>query len=155
MSLPKYEDQLLSCDQRNSESVFQSVADSYEDDLLEFNEFPDEYINFVLKLLSDSRFYSKAGVWNFLLVLGTESHRLRSRHYKSLSDTIIDNFRDYDDEDLCLVVCDFVARNYSFKEAGIIFDSLEAIENQKPESLHGFVADGRRIMIAEEERRKA
>jgi len=155
MSLSEYEAKLLNCDQSNSESVFQDVADSYEDDLLEFDEFPDEYFDFVLTLLSDNRFFSKAGVWNFLLVLGTESHRLCSNHYARLSDTIIDHFKDYDDEDLCLGVCDFVARNYSLADASMIFDRLEAIEKQKSESLHGFVADGRRIMLAEEERRKS
>ncbi|WP_321283838.1 hypothetical protein [uncultured Vibrio sp.] len=155
MSLSEYENKLLGCELAKSESVFQSVADSYEDDLLEFDEFPDEYFDFVLKLLSDRRYYSKAGLWNFLLVLGTESHRLSPHHYCRLRDTIIDHFKDYDDEDLCLGVCDFVARNYSFADAGDIFDRLEVIEKQKPESLHGFVVDGRRIMLAEEERRKA
>jgi hypothetical protein len=155
MSLYEYKTKLLNCDHGKSESVFQEVADSYEDDLLEYDKFPDEYFDFVITLLSDRRFFSKSGVWNFLLVLGTESHRLRSSHYDRLSNTIIDHFKYYDDEDLCLGVCDFVARNYNIADASMIFNRLEAIENQKPDSLHGFVADGRRIMLAEEGRRKA
>ncbi len=154
MSLSEYENKLLNCEQTKSESVFQKVADNYEDDLLNFDKFPEEYFDFAVKLLSDQQFYSKPGVWNFLLVLGTESHRLDTHHYDRLRDTILEHFKDYDNEDLCLGVCDFVARNYNFLDAGNIFDRLKIIEDQKPESLHGFVADGRRIMVAEEERRK-
>ena len=153
MTLQSYEEALLSCDSKSSESVFQKIADSYEDDLLEFDGFPSDYFDFALKLLSDDRFYVKAGVWNFLLVLGTESHKLTEQHYRKLSDCIIANYKNYDDEDLCLAVCDFIARNYSLSRASSVFNLLDEIEDKKPADMKGFVEDGRRIMLAEEKRR--
>jgi hypothetical protein len=65
--LDEYRELLAKCSGQQCESVFQKVADSYEDDLLEFEDFPDDYFAFVLDLLSNPSFYSKAGVWNFLL----------------------------------------------------------------------------------------
>lgn len=154
MSLQEYENILLGCSEANSESVFQNIADRYEDDLLNFDDFPEDYFNFIIKLLSDSRFYSKAGVWNFLLVLSTEFHRLSTQHYNRLAEIFVDNYKNYQDEDLCLAVCDFIARNYNLNKAEQIFSRLDPIEKLKPESLQGFVADGRRIMLAEDERKK-
>ena len=121
---------------------------------LDFEGFPDDYFEFIVNLLSDSRFYSRPGVWNFLLVLGTEYHKLKSHHYEKLAEVIIEHYKNYQNEDLCLAVCDFIARNYNLSEAGLIFDRLESIEKLKSADLHGFVADGLRIMLAEDERRR-
>ena len=154
MPLSKYKDELLSCSKAQCESVFSKIADRYEDDLLDFDGFPDDYFEFIVQLLSDNKFYSKPGVWNFLLVLGTEFHKLKSHHYEKLAEVIIAHYQNYQNEDLCLAVCDFFARNYTLTEACLIFDRLEAIEKSKSINLHGFVADGRRIMLAEDERRR-
>lgn len=128
------------------------MADSYEDDLLEFAHFPDDYFGLVLELLSEAESYAKPGVWNFLLVLGTEQGKLQARHYRALADCMIRNYEHYTDEDLCLAVCNFVARNYSAAGAKPIFDRLAAIEAKKPDELRGFVSDGLRILAAEEKR---
>lgn len=154
MSIKEYEEQLLLSDESRSESVMQKLADKFEDDLLEYDEFPEEYFDLIIKMLSDERLYSKSGAWNFLLVLGTERDKLSKNHYRTLEKYILENYENYFDEDLCLAVCDFVARNYAFVEAKKIFDLLWLIENKKPAGLQGFVEDGRRIMIAEEQRRK-
>lgn len=154
MALSKYKEKLLGCSNAQCESVFRKIADRYEDDLLDFEDFPDDHFKFMVQLLSDSRLFSKPGVWNFLLVLGTEYHKLKSHHYEKLADVIIAHYEKYQNEDLCLAVCDFIARNYSLDEAGLIFDRLESVEKLKSADLHGFVTDGRRIMLAEDERRK-
>ncbi len=155
MSLGVYEAAIMKSNANNSEGIFEKIADKYEDDLLESDTFPDGYFEFFLRLISEENFYSLPGVWNFLLVLGTEKEKLTSSHYEQISNTLIENYSKYNDEDLCLAVCDFVARNYSTVDARRIFDSLEKIELNKSQEHQGFVADGRRIMDAEEARRIA
>jgi hypothetical protein len=148
----EYRELLLGCSDSRSESIFQQVADRYEDDLLEFNEFPDEYFDLAVDLLSNVKFYSKPGVWNFLLVLGTEHDKLQQHHYEMLADRIVCNYGSYKNKDLCLAVCDFIARNYPVPDATRIFEQLAPIESKKPEELHGFVKEGRGILLAEESR---
>lgn len=150
--LDEYRELLTQCAGRRCEGVFEKVADRYEDDLLELENFPKNYFDFVLELLSDAKFYSKPGVWNFLLVLGTEQGKLQPHHYKALAERIVDNYEQYRNTDLCVAVCDFVARNYSSLHARAIFDQLAAIEAKKTKDLHGFVEDGLRILAAEEKR---
>lgn len=149
--LDAYREQLVKCSPSKSESVYQKVADSYEDDLLEAEDFPSGYFEFVLSVLSEGQFYSKPGAWNFLLVLGTEKQKMQGR-YQTLAEVLVENYEKYADEDLCLAVCDFIARNYSGVDAKAIFDRLAAIESRKPEELQGLVKDGLRILAAEEKR---
>jgi len=150
--LEQYQSKLTGCAFGKSESVFQTVADSFEDDLLEVDGLPEDYFNFVVQLFSEAEIYSKPGLWNFLLVLGTEKHKLHAGHYKALSKQIIENYEKYLDRDLCLAVCDFIARNYFFADAMEIFEQLALIESRKPTELQGFVNDGLRILAAEEKR---
>lgn len=150
--IDEYRALLATCTGTQCEIVFQQVADRYEDDLLELQEFESEYFNFVLDLLSESAFFSKPGVWNFLLVLGTEQHKLHGHHYEALSECIISHYAQYEEKDLCLAVCDFVARNYPPSKGKEIFKQLSKIEAGKTVPLRGFVADGLRILEAEERR---
>ena len=150
MHLDEYESKLLSCSPTKSESVFQKIADNYEDDLLEFDDYPEEYFNFFIKLLSERQFYAKPGLWNFLLVVGTESHKLSSEAYQTISNCIIDNYSEYEDEDLCLAVCDFIARNYEHTQAEKVLLELKSLEQLKAEK--GFADDGLRILNNERTR---
>lgn len=150
--LTEYRELLLACKGRQCEKVFQQVADRYEDDLLELEGFPDNYFKLVIDLLSDDSLYSKPGVWNFLLVLGTEQGRLQPAHYDALAECIVLNYERYSNTALCVAVCDFIARNYPAAKAKEVFSRLAAVEEKKPEALHGFVKDGLRILAAEERR---
>ena len=152
MALEEYEREILSCQKQKCESVFQRIADSYEDDLLEFNDFPEEYLSFLLRLLSEEQFFKKPGLWNFMIVIGTEYHKLSSIQYKKIADCILDNYIKYQDEDLNLAVCDFIARNYTHKKAKKLLLSLKIIEKGKVEK--GFADDGLRILNNEIERSK-
>jgi hypothetical protein len=153
-NIDAYRTELEKCTGKKCESTFQKIADQYEDDLLEVEHFPDEYFNFALELISDEKFYSKAGLWNFFLVLGTEQGKLRPQHYQELAKCIVRNYEKYLDEDLCLAACDFIARNYSTADAQNLFDQLALSENKKPEELRGFVNDGIRILLAEDKRNR-
>ena len=147
-----YRHLLTVCDVRNCENVFQSIADRFEDDLLEVEEFPENYFGFVLELLGNESLFSKPGVWNFLLVLSTEQGKLLPQHYEMLARCLVSNYARYENSDLCLAACDFVARNYSAVEARAILGRLSAIEQNKAERLHGYVKEGLRILAAEEVR---
>jgi hypothetical protein len=150
--LDEYKVALTRCTGSQCESVFQRVAESFEDDLLEFEDFPEDYFSFALELLSNATFYLKPGLWSFLMVLGTERHKLTSRHYDELAERMVEGYSRYSNEDLCLAVCDFIARNYSAAVARSLFGKLDAIEKNKSMDLRGFVADGLRILAAEEKR---
>lgn len=150
--LAKYRADLLACTIESAESVYQRVADSFEDDLLELDGFPAEYLEFLSDLLSEEKLYSKPGAWHFVLLLCSEGHKLQSPHYEKLANTILMHYAAYENEDLCLAVCDFIARSYGFDDAKRLFSKLDLIEISKPPSLQGFVADGRRILAAEEAR---
>jgi hypothetical protein len=146
--LAQYRNLLSECKGSKCEKVFEQIADRYEDDLLEIQGFPDDYFKLVTDLLSNESFYSKPGVWNFLAVLGTEQGRLQPAHYDALAECIVLNLN----TDLCVAVCDFIARNYPATRARGIFSRLATVEEKKPEALHGFVKDGLRILAAEERR---
>lgn len=151
-NLKEYRKRLVTCGEQDSEDVFQNVADSYEDDLLEFQDFPENYFSFVLDVLSDPELYLKPGAWNFLLVLSTEGGKLQDSHYKRLAEVVVGSYGHYQDADLCLAVCDFIARNYLHDQAVLIFDRLEEIESGKDAGLQGYVAQGRAILSAERSR---
>jgi hypothetical protein len=150
MTIANYEKEILNCSGAKCESVLQRVADSFEDDLLEVDSFPEDYFTFFLRLLSEEQFFNKPGVWNFLLVMGTESHKLSTDHYNKIADCILNNFAHYQDEDLNLAVCDFIARNYDHKLAEKILLTLKEIEKEKKEK--GFADDGLRILSNEKKR---
>ncbi len=147
--LAQYLDAILQAKAKQSESACSKAADNFEDDLLEFENFPDEYFEFVLNLLSKEEFYSRPGIWNFLLVLGTEKHKLLLTHYDRISVCIVDYYREYTDEDLCLAACDFIARNYAEASARKLLNKLKDIEKEKDEDLRGFADDGLRILEQE------
>jgi hypothetical protein len=140
---------LLTAKPERCEGVFSRTADSFEEDLLEFDEFPQEYFDFVLSLLSEKRFYSRPGVWNFLLVLGTEKEKLQEMHYRVLAQAITDSYPLYENEDLCLAVCDFIARNYEARWAKELLNRLKDLEAAKSAELGGFADDGLKILERE------
>ena len=147
--LAQYEDAILRSDMKRSESVYSKAADNFEDDLLEFEDFPEQYFEFVLKLLSEEQFYAKPGLWNFLLALSTEKEKLTPKHYERLTNCMLSHYRAYTDEDLCLAVCDFIARNCAPGPAKKLLDRLKDIEQSKAEGLRGFANDGLRILARE------
>ena len=140
---------LLDAKPERCEGVFSRAADSFEDDLLEFEDFPSEYFDFAIALLSEKRFFSRPGVWNFLLVLSTEKEKLQEPHYRSLAQAITDNYPAYENEDLCLAVCDFIARNYEARRARELLSRLKQLETAKAPKLHGFADDGLRTLERE------
>lgn len=127
-----------------NEAACEKIADLYSDGILEYKNFPDEYLDFIVSILSESNFYSKEGVFHFLATLGMETDIMSTTQLKSISDAITSNFINYDDEMLCLTACDFIARYYPNKEAKKILLRLKEIESDKTEK--GFADDGLRTL---------
>lgn len=127
-----------------NEATYEKVSNLYSDGLLEYDGFPDEYLSFLVDILSESKFYSKDGAFHFLAIIGVDTDIMSPDQLKSISDAITSNFIYYDDEMLCLTACDFIARYYPNKEAKKILLRLKEIENDKTEK--GFADDGLRIL---------
>lgn len=148
-----YAASILNAEPEKCESVFSRVADCFEDDLLEFDEFPPEYFSFVIAILSEERFFSRAGAWNFLLVLSTEREKLLESHYSALVQAIYEGYPKYKNGDLCFSVCDFIARNHKATEARGILNRLKQLEVDKSSELRGFADDGLDILENEIKRK--
>lgn len=146
VNLTVYRDSLARCPPGREEAVFRAVADAFEDDLLECDTFPRDYFEFALDLLSDPQLYQKPGVWNFLLVLGSEKQKMLPSHYSEVASRILRSYKGYTDPDLCLAACDFIARNYPCQTAKSMLADLGSIEIEKSEELRGFVSDGLKIL---------
>jgi hypothetical protein len=152
--LASYSKAILTATPARSESVCSKIADSFEDDLLELEGFPVDYFSFVLQLFSEPNFYNRPGIWNFLLVLGTEGHKLEKKHYDDLAKTLLSNYLNYLDRDLCLATCDFIARNYTTEKAKEILNKFLAVEHEKDVTLRGFADEGLYILGREVERNR-
>lgn len=133
-----------------SESAYQKVSNLYSDDILEYKKFPDEYLAFLIEILTKHQFYTKRGAFHFLAIIGIETDIMSTAQLKNISDAIIDNYVNYADEMLCLTACDFIARYYPHEEAERILLRLKHIENEKEEK--GFADDGLRILSNEKRR---
>ena len=145
--LTGYRNSILTTPLEKSESVCGKVADRFENDLLEADIFPAGYFEFIVELLSSEQFYPKPGIWNFLLVLSTEKQKLLATHYEKLAAAILSNYLNYTDSDLCLAICDFIARNYRHSRAKELLDNLKTLELTK--SGKGFADEGLWILDRE------
>lgn len=128
----------------NEEREFEKIANLYSNDILDFAEFPNDYCDFLVDILSDKRIYTKTGAHYFLALLGADTDIMSGEQLKSISQVITENFAYYVDEMLCLTSCDFIARYYQKDYAESILNQLKRIEEKKSEK--GFADDGLRIL---------
>lgn len=127
---------------KRSSGLCSRFADAFEDDLLEYDYFPEAYFDFFLTLLSDKRYYQQPGIWNFILAVNNARDALSPEQYGLIGDTFVANFWDYRNSDLCLAVCDFVARNLEPSKAADLLKKLKQQELKKDAGLQGFVEEG-------------
>ena len=121
-------------------STYSKVANLFSDGMLEYKGFPDEYLSFLIEVLSDETFYSKRGVFHFLAIIGVDADIMTKEQLKTISDTITDNFINYEDDMLCLTACDFIAHYYPYEDAKKILLNIKEIEIDKTEQ--GYALDG-------------
>ena len=144
--------QIATADDKRCAALCSRLADELEDDLLEYEQFPDGHFDFILTLLLSSQYYNKPGVWNFLMAVNNAKDALSEQQYTSLAATFTEMFSNYTDQDLSFAVCDFVARNYSIAQAESLLQKLKQQELKKSPELQGDVEQGFYILSQEKKR---
>jgi hypothetical protein len=134
--------QISVAESKRSAALCSRLADNFEDDLLEFEVMPDAHLNFFLTLLTSEQYYCKPGIWNFLLAVNNASDSLTNLQYESITLAFADNFGNYTDKELCLAVCDFVARNLEPSKATGLLKKLKKLESAKSADLQGYADEG-------------
>ena len=145
--------QISSGESSRSAALCSRLADNFEDDLLEYAEFPDAHLDFFLTLLSSQQYYSKPGIWNFVLAVNNARDALSASQYESIATAFENNFGNYTDKELCFAVCDFIARNLELPVAADLLKKLKQQELQKSSELQGYVDEG--LFILEQEKKRA
>lgn len=144
--------QIERAERKRSEALCSRLADQFEDDLLEYADFPDEHLMLFATLLSDSRYFEKPGLWNFVMAVNNARDALTSEQLERIGEVFLANFQRYLDPDLCLAVCDFVARNIEPAKATELLHQLKQQEDGKPPELQGIVDQGFFILGQETKR---
>lgn len=144
--------QIERAERKRSEALCSRLADQFEDDLLEYADFPDEHLMLFATLLSDSRYFEKSGIWNFVMAVNNARDALTSEQLERIGEVFLANFQRYLDPDLCLAVCDFVARNIQPPKAAELLHQLKQKEDGKPPELQGIVDQGFFILGQEAKR---
>ncbi|MGL5631398.1 MAG: hypothetical protein ACRDD3_03470 [Azovibrio sp.] len=134
--------QISLVEKRCSSSLCSHLADEFEDDLFEYADFPEAHFDFFLTLLSDKRYCNQPGIWNFILAVNNARDALINEQYEHIVNTFAANFENYSDNDLCLAVCNFVARNLEPSKAAGLLKKLKQQELKKSIDLQGNVDEG-------------
>lgn len=142
LNLPNVLAQIEGVEDKRSSALCSRLADQFEDDLLEYADFPSDYFIFFSTLLSERRYFYKPGIWNFILAVNNARDALTTSQLEGICDTFLVNFQNYLDADLCLAVCDFVARNIQPSKATKILQNLKQQESAKPTEVQGIVDQG-------------
>lgn len=141
--------QIEGVENKRSSTLCSRLADQFEDDLLEYAEFPSDHFLFFIKLLSEHQYFEKPGIWNFMLAVNNARDALTSQQLEGIGDAFVANFKNYLDSDLCLAVCDFVARNIHPSKAAELLKKLKQREAEKPKDVQGIVDQGFFILSQE------
>lgn len=144
--------QIENIESKHSSALCSRLADQFEDDLLEYSDFPDEYLMLFATLLSESRYFDKPGIWNFVLAVNNARDALTKKQLEHIADVFLANFQHYLEPDLCLAVCDFIARNIQLSRAAELLKELKLQEDGKPPEARGFVEQGFFILNQEAKR---
>lgn len=147
-TLDSYRRQIQCAGTERSEEVCSRIAERLEDELARCPQMPSAHVAFFADLLSVPALFATAGVWNFLLVLGTQRHTLLLTDFRRLGLCVAQCYGHYEDEDLCLAVCDFIARHFLWEDAASLLMRLKMMEACKAERLQGMADDGLRILAA-------
>ena len=134
-----YKLHLRACSEEDTMIIFNKLAYICEADLFKFADFPEILFSFFLDLFQEQEFYSKKGVWTFLVLLSSKTHRLSSDHYKRLEEVFVQNYADYKCDDLRLSVCYFIVQQYESNYAEELLLSL--VEKEKALSSTCFSQD--------------
>jgi hypothetical protein len=94
----------------NSEKVVlvRDLLDFLEEDLLNYEVLPDDYLSFLMLVFSTIDFFESKDTWKILHFLTSEN--LSKNQFRELSYVIAKNFQQYSASMLQDMSCDFIAR---------------------------------------------
>jgi len=102
--------------------LVRDFIDYLEEELLNFDKFPEEYLLFVEEIFSNIHLYSARNSWKILHFLPSEN--LTVEQFQRLGQVIRKHFFSYSEYMLCDISCDFVARTCSSKYALELFEKF-------------------------------
>lgn len=103
---------LLSAPDAEAERVFREQADLLEDQLLGVARVPEEFVELLVELLSEPRFSTKKGAWNFVVRLASDLAKFDSAQRTRLLEAIVLGFQSYSDVRMQLTTADLIARGF-------------------------------------------
>lgn len=154
MNLSEALHHIAQSDPKKSSSLCSRLADQFEDDLLDFADFPSDHFDFIKDLFSDPKYFNKPGIWNFVLAINNTKDALKHEQLHLIEEVFLNNYEFYLDADLCLAICDFIARNVKQPHAHKLLQQLKETESKKPLNLQGYANEGFFILEQEDKRNK-
>ncbi len=119
------------------------LVDIFENELLKYDGFPSEYLQFINTIFSNEKLFNLKDTWKFIHSIDTED--LKSDQVIEVVQTLTKNYPNYRNEMLCVVTCDYIARNLDAKVAFNFFLDLHEKSNT---SLHiGQIVAGLDILL--------
>lgn len=91
------------------------LVDFLEDDLLEYEGFPQEYLKSIIHMFSSDVFFIMPDIWKVLHMLTVED--LTREQFYEISVTLRESFNSYKDNMLIDMSCDFIARTCQIDSA--------------------------------------
>lgn len=92
----------------NNKLLVNELIEYFEEDLLNHDRFPDDYLVFLKYVYSNAEFFGIKNLWKVLHTLTTEN--LDKEQFHDLSLTLAKNFGLFHEYMLCDMACDFIAR---------------------------------------------
>lgn len=114
----------LAAEEKKQRKLVHKQADAYEDYLLNQQDFPNEALDLIIKILSDEKLFRLDGIDIFVLKIYTDMSRLSDNQKKRLLNSICENYEYYSNLDFCWQIGDLVARSYDQSTALQVFKRL-------------------------------
>lgn len=110
---------------RSNPAVEDLVA-SFGEGLMMQKELSPGFFAFLTELLSNPKFFNIEGVEGFLLEALTSLDIMSEGQKAELLKVLVDNYQEYNKENLCFCVGDFIARAYDSATALAVIERLAA-----------------------------
>ena len=128
------------------ESVIKDISHEYSEDILDYENFPEEYLEFLVEILSTKELYMKDGIYHFLVLVGTDTDIMTEEQLERIVLAIKSNYHNYLNKMLCFTVCDFIAYYYPEDPARKVLKYMVSLETEKPEELRCYAQEGLNII---------
>jgi hypothetical protein len=115
---------------RHTKKYLDLLAKRYRDINLENDAIPDKNWSLILDILSIDKLFSQRGIEIFIVEAYTDMYKTNSAQKEAMLTCIKEHYHQYNNIELCWVVCDLVARCYGESTSFEVFQSLFASSTQ-------------------------